>query len=115
MRAVRPRGKGAAAVPSADAPACGLRWRLPSDDEPRREDASPHGCRSRREAAAAGGLRVPPDGAAYTGAYVDFGDGEDHVTFPAIEKFERLVGKHQAIIGSSSFWGRGKFPTKTSA
>ena len=59
----------------------------------------------------AGGLPVPVQGA-YTGAYVDFGDGEDHVTLPAIEKFERLVGRHQAIVASSSFWGRGKFPAE---
>ena len=56
-------------------------------------------------------LQIPDQGA-YTGAYVDFGDGEDHVTLTAIEKFEGLVGKHQAIIASSSFWGRGKFPTE---
>ena len=27
-----------------------------------------------------------------------------------MQKFEALVGKHQAIVGSSSFWGRGTFP-----
>lgn len=53
---------------------------------------------------------MPPTGA-YTGAYVDFGDTEDDVTLAAIQKFESLVGKHQAIVASSSYWGRGFFPT----
>ena len=56
-------------------------------------------------------LAVPVTGA-YTGAYVDFGEAEDTVTLAAIQKFEALVGKHQAIIGSSSFWGRETFPTE---
>ncbi len=60
---------------------------------------------------APGGLEIPSTGA-YTGAFVNFGDGEDQVTLPAIEKFEALTGKHQAIIASSSFWGRGKFPAE---
>ncbi|HLB33324.1 MAG: hypothetical protein A3F67_06240 [Verrucomicrobia bacterium RIFCSPHIGHO2_12_FULL_41_10] len=55
-------------------------------------------------------LTVPSKGA-YTGAYVDFGDGEDGVTLEALEKFEQLVGKHQAIIGFGSFWARQNFPT----
>ncbi|MFI0348227.1 MAG: glycoside hydrolase family 26 protein [Chthoniobacterales bacterium] len=55
-------------------------------------------------------LSIPTQGA-YTGAYVDFGEGEDHVTLETIENFEHLVGKHQAIIGSSSFWARQNFPT----
>ena len=62
-------------------------------------------------ASAAPSLTVPPSGA-YTGAYVDFGETEDHVTAGAIRAFEKLVGKHQAIVGSSSFWGRGGFPTE---
>ena len=54
-------------------------------------------------------LAVPTTGA-YTGAYIDFGETEDGVTPDAIKKFETLVGKHQAIVASSSFWGRGFFP-----
>ena len=53
-----------------------------------------------------------PVNGAYTGAYVDFGETEDHVTTGAIRSFETLVGKHQAIVASSSFWGRGTFPTE---
>ena len=56
-------------------------------------------------------LAVPKTGA-YTGAYIDFGDTEDTVTLPAIQAFEQLTGKHQAIVASSSFWGRGTFPTE---
>ncbi len=55
-------------------------------------------------------LAVPPVGA-YTGAYIDFGDTEDTVTLAAIQGFEQMTGKHQAIVGSSSYWGRGGFPT----
>ena len=51
-----------------------------------------------------------PATGAYTGAYIDFGDTEDGVTLAAIEKFEALVGKHQAIVASSSYWGRGLLP-----
>ena len=53
-----------------------------------------------------------PDSGAYTGAYVDFGDYEDDVTLEAIEEFEELVGKKQALIASSSYWGRKTFPKK---
>ena len=56
-------------------------------------------------------LAVPEKGA-YTGAYVDFGEGEDDVTLEAIEGFEKMVGKHQAIIGLGNFWGEQQFPTK---
>ena len=55
-------------------------------------------------------LIVPSHGA-YTGAYIDFGDAEDNVTLEGIEDFEQQVGKHQAIIAFSSFWGEGHFPT----
>src|SRR5512139_3600881 len=55
-------------------------------------------------------LAVPPPGRAYTGAYVDFGETEDNVTLEALENFERLVGKHQAVIGLSSYWGKQSFP-----
>lgn len=55
-------------------------------------------------------LAVPPTGA-YTGAYLDFGDYEDEVTLEKITAFNALVGKTQAIIGFSNFWGRQRFPT----
>jgi beta-mannanase len=51
-----------------------------------------------------------PDQGAYTGAYMDFGEGEDDVTLEQIEAFEQAVGKHQAIIASGSFWGEQSFP-----
>jgi hypothetical protein len=53
---------------------------------------------------------APIDGV-MTGAYIDFGEKEDEVSLEKIEAFEQLVGKHQAIIASSSFWGEGTFPT----
>ena len=66
------------------------------------------GCRKARPAAENENtpveLVVPAHGA-YTGAYVDFGDQEDDVTLDAIEDFETMVGKHQAIVASSSYWG----------
>ena len=55
-------------------------------------------------------LLVPENGA-YTGAFIDFGDMEDDVTLENIEGFEKLVGKQQAIIASSSYWGEQSFPT----
>lgn len=55
-------------------------------------------------------LAVPEQGA-YTGAYIDFGDAEDAVTLEVIEGFEKLVGKRQAIVASSSYWGEQTFPT----
>ncbi len=55
------------------------------------------------------GIAIPESGA-YTGAYIDFGDGEDQVTLEAIEDFEEKVGKKQAIIAFGSFWGRQSFP-----
>ena len=54
-------------------------------------------------------LLIPKKGI-YTGAYIDWGDKEDAVSLEAIEEFERLVGKHQAIIASSSYWGEQTFP-----
>jgi hypothetical protein len=54
-------------------------------------------------------LAVPTTGA-YTGAYIDFGEHEDEVTLEAIENFEELVGKHQAMIAFSSYWGERSFP-----
>ena len=55
---------------------------------------------------------VWPKDQAYTGAYVDFGEAEDKVTLEAIEQFEKMVGKKQAIIAFSSFWGEQSFPRK---
>ena len=51
-----------------------------------------------------------PEHGAYTGAFMDFGDEEDDVTLETIEDFEEMVGKHQAIIASSSYWGEQNFP-----
>jgi len=53
---------------------------------------------------------VIPEHGAYTGAFMDFGDEEDDVTLETIEDFEEMVGKHQAIIVSSSYWGEQNFP-----
>src|SRR5262249_9344290 len=53
---------------------------------------------------------VIPEHGAYTGAFMDFGDEEDDVTLETIEDFEEMVGKHQAIIASSSYWGEQNFP-----
>lgn len=55
---------------------------------------------------------VVPTHGAYTGAFIDFGDTEDDVTLDGIEDFEMMVGKHQAIIASSSYWGEQTFPTE---
>ena len=55
---------------------------------------------------------VLPAKGAYTGAFMDFGDAEDEVTIEMIEDFEKMVGKHQAIIASSSYWGEQSFPTR---
>ncbi|MEA3188011.1 MAG: hypothetical protein QOD99_1841, partial [Chthoniobacter sp.] len=54
---------------------------------------------------------VVPEQGAYTGAYIDFGDTEDDVTLEQIEGFEKLIGKHQAIVASSSYWGEQTFPS----
>jgi hypothetical protein len=53
---------------------------------------------------------VIPEHGVYTGAFMDFGDAEDDVTLETIEDFEEMVGKHQAIIASSSYWGEQNFP-----
>lgn len=55
---------------------------------------------------------IIPDQGAYTGAYIDFGEAEDTVTLEQIEEFEKNVGKHQAIIASSSYWGEQTFPLR---
>jgi hypothetical protein len=54
---------------------------------------------------------VLPEHGAYTGAFMDFGDAEDDVTLEMIEDFDEMVGKHQAVIASSSYWGEQNFPT----
>lgn len=54
-------------------------------------------------------LAVPREGI-YTGAYIDWGDKEDTVTLEEIDRFEKMVGKHQAIVASSSYWGEQTFP-----
>lgn len=64
------------------------------------------------EKAGTGKYLVFPEKGAYTGAYIDFGDSEDAVTLDRIEDFEAMVGKHQAIIASSSYWGEQSFPLK---
>lgn len=56
-------------------------------------------------------VAVPVKGA-YFGAYVDFGETEDEVTLEGIERFERLAGKHAAIVASSSYWGEQTFPAE---
>jgi hypothetical protein len=54
---------------------------------------------------------VLPEEGAYTGAFIDFGEAEDAVALETIEEFEQMVGKHQAIIASSSYWGEQSFPS----
>ena len=54
-------------------------------------------------------LTIPEHGI-YAGAYMDFGDNEDGVTLEKIAAFDRLVGKEQAIVASSSYWGEQTFP-----
>ena len=54
---------------------------------------------------------VIPEHGAYTGAFMDVCDEEDDVTLDMVEDFETMVGKHQAIIASSSYWGEQSFPT----
>ena len=70
-------------------------------------------CACHKRAAAkqpgAGEVVIPEHGA-YTGAFMDFGDEEDDVSLEVIEDFEQMVGKHQAIIASSSYWGEQNFP-----
>ena len=56
-------------------------------------------------------IPLPPSGVLF-GAYIDFGETEDHVTLEAIEDFEKLAGKAPAIIASSSYWGEQSFPSK---
>ncbi|MDD2463650.1 MAG: glycosyl hydrolase [Desulfobulbus sp.] len=54
-----------------------------------------------------------PQKSAYTGAYVDFGEGESNVTYDALVGFEQLTGKHLAVVGFGNFWGDQAFPDKS--
>ncbi|MCX6935005.1 MAG: glycosyl hydrolase [Verrucomicrobia bacterium] len=54
-------------------------------------------------------LQVPQKGL-YLGAYLDGGDAEDNVSREAIDVYDKRVGRTQAIIGFSSFWGEQSFP-----
>jgi beta-mannanase len=56
---------------------------------------------------------IVPEHGAYTGAFIDFGEAEEDVTLETIEGFETMVGKHQAIIASSSYWGEQDFPARS--
>jgi hypothetical protein len=56
---------------------------------------------------------VMPKNGAYTGAYVDFGEGESHVTYDALTGFEQLTGKPLATVAFGNFWGDQAFPLKT--
>ena len=73
---------------------------------PRTEAPSP----TDLEAQAKCSLLAVPEHGIYAGAYADFGDNEDDVTLEKIEAFEAMVGKHQAILASSSYWGEQSFP-----
>lgn len=77
-----------------------------------RETQAPSRPTSGKAPSALGAAVLFPEHGAYTGAYIDFGETEDDVTLEAIEKFESMVGKHQAIIASSSYWGKQSFPKK---
>lgn len=71
----------------------------------------PQGAEQHRGTTAAQGTRlVIPERQAYTGAYIDFGQNEDTVTFEVLEGFEALAGRHQAIIGFSNDWAKQAFP-----
>lgn len=54
----------------------------------------------------------PKDGA-YLGAYVDFGEGESHVTYNGVKAFDKMIGKHLAVIAFGNFWGDQEFPRRT--
>jgi len=80
------------------------------------------GCRDQTEAEMAhkgqAGAEGPvtlamPKNSVYTGAYVDFGEGEAQVTYDALVAFERLTGKSLAVVAFGNFWGDRAFPEKT--
>ena len=56
---------------------------------------------------------VMPSKGVYSGAYVDFGEGEALVTYDALIAFERLIGKPLAVVAFGNFWGDRAFPDKT--
>ncbi len=56
---------------------------------------------------------VMPGNGAYPGAYVDFGEGESHVTYDGLLDFEKMIGKHLAVVAFGNFWGDQEFPLKT--
>ncbi|HEY2139111.1 MAG TPA: hypothetical protein VGH00_03460, partial [Chthoniobacterales bacterium] len=75
------------------------------------------GCRKSKSQESSNSPNAPvevvlPANGAYTGAFMDFGDSEDDVSLDTIEEFETMVGKHQAIIASSSYWGEQSFPLR---
>jgi hypothetical protein len=76
-----------------------------------REKAAPAAGKTSPQVKRVQRLAVPPAGQAYTGAYVDFGETEDNVTLEGLENFERLVGRHQALISFSNYWGKQSFPS----
>ena len=57
-------------------------------------------------------LAMPQNGV-YTGAYIDFGEGESEVTYDVLIAFERLTGKPLAVVAFGNFWGDQTFPEKT--
>ncbi len=57
-------------------------------------------------------LLMPQKGA-YTGAYVDFGEGESNVTYDALVTFAQMTGKHLAVVAFGNFWGDQAFPEKS--
>ena len=70
-----------------------------------------HPAEKQRDTSTMQGARlIIPDRQAYTGAYIDFGHNEDTITFEALEAFEALSGRHQAIIGFSNDWAHQVFP-----
>ena len=75
-----------------------------------KRDAQNAGASSNRESKIESRKLVLPEHGAYTGAYIDWGEKEDAVGLEAIEQFDRMVGRHQAIVASSSYWGEGTFP-----
>ena len=56
-----------------------------------------------------------PVAGAYTGAYIageEEAITEDNVSLENIEAFEAEVGKHQALVAFSSYWGEQTFPAE---
>lgn len=56
---------------------------------------------------------VMPEQGAYAGAYVDFGEGESHVTYDALTAFDQMIGKRLAVVAFGNFWGDQEFPLRT--